>query len=131
MHIYPIQPRGRRGRKETLSSMLRPFYLLILFISIVSTHHRRSYPSYGTVVNLRIEGSNTTIFESSVFTWGHNITTPSGGTHECNGLNNHSNPQPGPTPSSALDDAARRSGFTFDGYTAYPLRFISLIAKYD
>jgi len=69
----------------------------------------------GTVVNLRIEGLVTTIFEGPVFTRGHNVTTASGGTHECNGLNDAANPTPGPTATSALDSAAHHAGFTFDG----------------
>jgi len=68
-----------------------------------------------TLVNLRIEGSTTTIFEGSIITQGHNVTTPSGGTHECNGKNNNANPFAGPTCTSALSDAAQLQHFTFDG----------------
>jgi len=63
----------------------------------------------------RIEGSQKTIFEGLIKTKGHVVTTPSGGTHQCNGLNNHSNPFPGPTPTSALDDASKQNDFPFDG----------------
>ena len=70
------------------------------------------------VVNLRIEGSTNTIFEGSIFTHGHNVTTPSGGTHECNGKNNNANPTPGPTCTSALSDAAQVDRFPFDGYVS-------------
>ncbi len=66
-------------------------------------------------INLRIEGSQKTIFEGLIKTKGHVVTTPSGGTHQCNGLNNHSNPFPGPTPTSALDDASKQNDFPFDG----------------
>lgn len=66
-------------------------------------------------VHLRIEGELTTIFEGVVLTRGHSITTPSGGTHQCNGLNGSANPHPGATCTSALSDAARKHGFTFDG----------------
>ncbi|KAF8808419.1 hypothetical protein BYT27DRAFT_7210823 [Phlegmacium glaucopus] len=69
----------------------------------------------GTLVNLRIEGSEKTIFEGTVFTRGHNVTTVSGGTHHCDGTNNHANLHAGPTCTSALDDAAKVNGFTFDG----------------
>jgi len=50
-----------------------------------------------------------------VLTRGHNVTTATGGTHHCDGTNNHSNPLPGPTCTSALDDASRRHGFGWDG----------------
>lgn len=69
----------------------------------------------GSVINLRIEGSNTTIFEGPIFTRGHVVDTPSGGAHQCNGLNNHSNPTAGPTATSALDDASHFAHFPFDG----------------
>ncbi|KAE9388287.1 hypothetical protein BT96DRAFT_890637 [Gymnopus androsaceus JB14] len=66
-------------------------------------------------ISLRIEGSQTTIFEDLILTRGHIVTTPSGGSHQCNGLNNHSNPFPGPTATSALDDASKKKGFPVDG----------------
>ncbi|KAF9479631.1 hypothetical protein BDN70DRAFT_858214 [Pholiota conissans] len=66
-------------------------------------------------VNLRIEGETKTIFEGVVLTRGHNVTTASGGTHPCNGLNLGANPHPGATCTSALADAGKKAGFTFDG----------------
>ena len=69
-----------------------------------------------TLVNLRIEGAEKTIFEGTVLTRGHNVTTASGGTHICDGTNNGANPTPGPTCTSALDNAAKEHRFTFDGY---------------
>ncbi len=69
-------------------------------------------------VKLRIEGETKTIFEGKVLTRGHNVTTPSGGTHPCNGLNDKANTLPGATCTSALADAARLHKFTFDGYAS-------------
>ncbi|GLB40728.1 hypothetical protein LshimejAT787_0805990 [Lyophyllum shimeji] len=69
----------------------------------------------GTVVNLRIEGDTTTIFEGRIFTRGHDVETASGGEHHCDGTNLGANPAPGPTATSALDDAAKREGFDWDG----------------
>ena len=93
---------------------------------LASTVVHASLPSnLGTFINLRIEGANTTIFEDIIFTRGHKVTTASNFTLECNGLNNHTNPKPGPTPTSALDDASLRHGFTWDGYvhlTCFRLR---------
>jgi hypothetical protein len=66
-------------------------------------------------VNLRVEGRNATIFDGPVTTDGHDVTTVEAGTHRCDGTNGNANPQPGPTPTAALDDAARQSGFTIDG----------------
>lgn len=71
--------------------------------------------AHGTVVRLRVEGRTGTIFEAPVFTTPHDVTTPSGGTHRCDGTNNGANPAPGPTATGALDDGARFGGFTFDG----------------
>ena len=66
-------------------------------------------------INLRVEGQSKTIFDGSVTTDGHDVTTPSGGTHPCDGTNNGAHPSPGPTAIAALDDAARVNGFTWDG----------------
>lgn len=66
-------------------------------------------------VNIRIESSESTVFENTVFTSPANVTTPSGGTHLCNGQNGGANPQPGGTPTTALQSAAELGGFLFDG----------------
>jgi len=65
-------------------------------------------------VHLRIEGAESTIFESSIVSGPRNITTASGGTHRCNGLNFRANSQPGATCTSALDEVACRNNFTYD-----------------
>lgn len=75
-----------------------------------------SSPPNSAIVNLRVEGLNRTIYEGPIRTRGHNITTVSGGTHHCDGTNNNENPTPGPTCTSALDDASRKAHFTLDGY---------------
>ena len=66
-------------------------------------------------VNLRIEGRTSTLFDAPVTTDGHDVTTAKGGTHHCDGTNGGANPTPGPTPTAALDDAARQNGFVIDG----------------
>jgi len=88
----------------------------------------------GTRVNLRIEGNDAdgTIFEDVIATTGHDITTPSGGTHHCDGTNNGANPTPGPTCSSALDDASKQQKrFKYDGTfdTSFDDYFITSIRK--
>ncbi|MFI9012077.1 hypothetical protein ACIGNX_33040 [Actinosynnema sp. NPDC053489] len=86
--------------------------------------------AHGTVVRLRVEGRSGTIFEAPVFTTPHDVTTPSGGTHHCDGTNNGTNPTPGPTATGALDDGARLGGFTFDGtyWASFDDFFITRVA---
>ena len=68
-----------------------------------------------TAVNLRIEGTSGTFFDGPVTTDGKEITTASGGTHKCDGTNGGANPTPGPTPTTALDDASKTGAYTWDG----------------
>ncbi|QRV74318.1 hypothetical protein RhiJN_02332 [Ceratobasidium sp. AG-Ba] len=68
-----------------------------------------------TQVFLRIEASASTLFEGTIKTHGHDVTTASGGTHHCDGTNNGQNPVPGPTCTSALDDITKISPFKWDG----------------
>jgi hypothetical protein len=65
-------------------------------------------------VTTRVEGASTTILEVPVTSDGHDVTTPSGGTHPCDGTNNGAFPSPVPTPTAALDDAARANGVSWD-----------------
>ncbi|RPB03802.1 hypothetical protein L873DRAFT_1800315 [Choiromyces venosus 120613-1] len=58
-----------------------------------------------TKISLRIEGPTSTIFEGTIRTSGHEVTTDSGGTHMCDGRNNNANPTPGGTITTAIDDA--------------------------
>jgi len=66
-------------------------------------------------VNLRVEGPNRTVFDGPVTTDAHDVTTATAGTHKCDGTNGGAEPEPGPTATGALDDAARLAGFTIDG----------------
>ncbi|KAF8519980.1 hypothetical protein BU17DRAFT_47263 [Hysterangium stoloniferum] len=95
------------------------FHFLVAFclLTTFNVAHADAIPTPNPelVVNLRIEGENTTIFEGPIFTRGHNVTTASGGNHHCDGTNNGINAFPGATCTSALDDAARSHGFSFDG----------------
>jgi hypothetical protein len=68
-----------------------------------------------TTVQLRIEGSAGTIFEGPVTTDGHSIDKGDG-PHPCDGTTRTTPPLnsgPGPTVTSALDDADRQAGFTW------------------
>ncbi|MFD9910439.1 DUF4430 domain-containing protein [Streptomyces sp. NPDC059063] len=82
-------------------------------------------------VTLTVKGpNNSTLYNSSITTTGHNVTTASGGTHKCDGTNNDANPTAGATPTAALDDAAKKKGFTWDGtwYPSFDDYFVSTIA---
>jgi len=65
-------------------------------------------------VTVRAEGASTTILEVPVTSDGHDVTTPSGGTHPCDGTNAGAYPSPVPTPTAALDDAARANSVGWD-----------------
>ena len=66
-------------------------------------------------VNLRIEGSSSTVFEGPITTDGHVVRPASGDNRLCDGTNGGANPEPGPTPITALDDGSRTGGFPWDG----------------
>lgn len=73
-------------------------------------------PAGETNGRLRIEGGNEgTVFEDCVSSGPEQVTTPSGGTHECDGTNNNANPNPGATCTTQLLQAAEQYGFPFDG----------------
>ena len=61
-------------------------------------------------VNLRVEGSVGTIYDAPVITDGHAIQQDKAGPQPCDGTNNGANPTPGPTVTSALDDAIAWDG---------------------
>jgi hypothetical protein len=63
----------------------------------------------------RIEGKDTTLFEGFILSGPQNITTPSGGTHLCDGTNNNANPAPIVTGTDMIADSAGLCGFDFDG----------------
>ncbi|KZT38606.1 hypothetical protein SISSUDRAFT_986036 [Sistotremastrum suecicum HHB10207 ss-3] len=73
-------------------------------------------PTTNISVAIRIEGESSTIFEGDVFTSPREITTASGGTHECDGTNAGQNAVAGPTCTTALDSASgSQTDFTYDG----------------
>jgi len=80
-------------------------------------------------VDLRVEGSSGPVFEGPVTTDGRDVTSQAGGTHKCDGTNGGANSSPGPTMTSALDDASHTAGFTWDGTydSGYDDYFVSRI----
>jgi len=73
-----------------------------------------------TAVDVRIEGKTSTIFDGPVTTDGKTVTTAAGGTHVCDGTNMGASPVPVANATSALDDAAIKGGFTWDGTWSGP-----------
>ncbi|MDJ1135090.1 hypothetical protein [Streptomyces iconiensis] len=111
--------REKRPRVLRLAAALAGI-LLVLIVPVtagpaVATATSGSSDDATALVRLRVEGRTSTIFEGHVLTRGHDVTTESAGTHHCDGTNNNANPTPGPTATSALDDAARLAPFTWDG----------------
>ncbi|MYU20518.1 DUF4430 domain-containing protein [Streptomyces sp. SID8352] len=70
-------------------------------------------------VSLTVQGPDGLLFKGRIRTRGHDVTTATGGTHTCDGTNGGAHASAVPTPTAALDDAAHRRGFTWDG-TWYP-----------
>ncbi|ROR00115.1 uncharacterized protein DUF4430 [Streptomyces sp. 2132.2] len=66
-------------------------------------------------VDVTVQGPDGLLFKGRVKTKGHDVTTVTGGTHTCDGTNGGANPSKVPTPTAALDDAAHKKGFTWDG----------------
>ncbi|GGP33263.1 DUF4430 domain-containing protein [Streptomyces melanogenes] len=72
-------------------------------------------PNAPVTVSLTVQGPDGPLFNGRVRTKGHDVTTVAGGTHKCDGTNGAAHPAAVPTPTAALDDAARRHHFTWDG----------------
>jgi hypothetical protein len=68
-----------------------------------------------TAVDVRIEGKASTIFSGPVTTDGKVVNPTTGGAHLCDGSTKAPPIGPGPTPTSALDDAAIKGGFDWGG----------------
>jgi hypothetical protein len=84
----------------------------LLLFSLAAVPSASALP---VTVNLRVEGPTRTVFDGPVTTDGHDVTTATAGTHKCDGTNGGAEPEPGPTATAALDDAAKLAGFTIDG----------------
>ncbi len=66
-------------------------------------------------VSLTVQGPDGLLFKGKIKTKGHDVTTATGGTHRCDGTNGGAHPTAVPTPTAALDDAARKRHFAWDG----------------
>ena len=83
----------------------------LVLLSLAAAPAALAAPVGSTV---RVEGASQTILEVPVTSDGHEVTTASGGTHPCDGTNNGAFPSPVPTPTAALDDAARANSISWD-----------------
>lgn len=73
-------------------------------------------PPMQTNARFRIEGgSEGNVFDGCIASGPRDVTTPSGGTHECDGTNNNANPAPGGTLTTQIAAAGEAEGFGFDG----------------
>ncbi|MFY4717236.1 DUF4430 domain-containing protein [Streptomyces sp. LaBMicrA B280] len=86
-------------------------------VAAPATAHARSAPGTNApvAVTLTVQGPDGILFKGRIRTRGHDVTTATGGTHTCDGTNGGANPSAVPTPTAALDDAAHRRHFTWDG----------------
>ena len=85
------------------------FILATALVALAATAPAWAAPA---TVQLRVEGSTSTIFEGPVTTDGKQIDK-GGGAHPCDGSDGGQ--APGPTMTSALDDGSIAGGFSWDG----------------
>lgn len=96
--------------EEGKAQMLFRSWTVAVLLLLVASASAIAAP---TTVQLRVEGATQTLFEGPVLTDGKQITKD-GSTLQCDGTTNPSNVAPGPTMTSALDDASIANGFTWD-----------------
>jgi hypothetical protein len=96
-----------KSRTRNIAVIIAALALMLFTASIASAEI--------VPVKLRIEGKTHTIYEGTIKTEGHEVTTQSGGTHKCDGTNLGANPEPGATPTAAVDATGKKYGFTWDG----------------
>lgn len=101
-----------------------PTKRILLLASLLALALAVSASAAPTAVDVRIEGNASTIFTGPVTTDGKVVNPATGGSHLCDGSSASPPVGPGPTPTTALDDAAIKGGFTwagtwFDGFNDY------------
>ncbi|MER5772114.1 DUF4430 domain-containing protein [Streptomyces sp. NPDC001985] len=94
-----------------------------------TAHHAPTTTNAPVKVRLTVTGPDGVLFQGRVRTKGHDVTTATGGTHACDGTNGGAHPTAVPTPTAALDDAARKHHFTWDGawYPSFEDFFVETI----
>src|SRR6476469_1962316 len=119
-------PRERGGSSMTIRRSLLLAGVLTLALTLPA-----AVSAAPTAVDVRIEGKTSTIFDAPVTTDGKTVATAAGGTHICDGTKLGASPVPAANGTPALDDAARKGGFDWDGTWSgpgYPDYFITRIA---
>ncbi|WP_215449697.1 DUF4430 domain-containing protein [Streptomyces sp. ATCC 21386] len=104
-------------RNPVLRHLMAATALGLVLASAPAAAHARSAvdTNVPVKVSLAVQGPDGLLFKGKIKTRGHDVTTASGGTHTCDGTNGGAHPTAVPTPTAALDDAARKRGFTWDG----------------
>ncbi|MBD0710893.1 MULTISPECIES: DUF4430 domain-containing protein [unclassified Streptomyces] len=84
-------------------------------------------------VTVTVQGPDGLLFRKKILTWGHDVTAATGGTHKCDGTNGGAHASKVPTPTAALDHAAKRNGFTWDGawYASFDDYFVNTVKGVD
>jgi hypothetical protein len=109
------RPAPAEAIKTTLEEGKAPMFTRFLAAAgLAALFVTASASAAPVTVQLRVEGSTATIFEGAVTTDGK-VLDKGSGPHPCDGTNGNTNPTPGPTMTSALDDGASQGGFSWDG----------------
>ena len=108
-----------------MKSVIGALTALVLALAVSSAN------AAPVTVDLRIEGSQSTIFEGTVRTDGHAIEQDRSGPQPCDGTNGGANPTPGPTVTSALDDAVAWDGTWNPGFSDFLVNRIGPDAASD
>ncbi|MFE5828573.1 DUF4430 domain-containing protein [Streptomyces erythrochromogenes] len=88
-----------------------------LVLTTPAVAHPRPVPDTNARIKvvLTVQGPGGLLFRGRIKTRGHDVTTATSGTHTCDGTNDSAYPSAVPTPTAALDDAAKKRRFTWDG----------------
>jgi hypothetical protein len=96
--------------------MQKRWAAMAALVLVVLTSTATTAQAAPTVVNVRVEGRTTTLFDHAIITDGHTIRATSDRvSRPCDGTNLGANPAPGPTPTAATVDAMLSLGQGFDG----------------
>jgi hypothetical protein len=88
---------------------------LLLVVPVTAQADAPTWTNAPVRVTVTVQGPDGLLFRGKTFTWGHDVTTTTGGTHPCDGTNGGAHATKVPTPTAALDHAAKHNGFTWDG----------------
>src|SRR3954463_14265953 len=109
--LAPGRPNRPSRKGGHMTNRIRGSLLTALAIAAVAAPAASAAP---VTINLRVEGATHTIYDGPVTTDEHTVSTASDANTPrlCNGTKVGS--PAGPTGTTALDDAAKQNGFTWD-----------------